>query len=76
MSAKAKCERCGRVIPPERLEMIPDTRVCVGCAGAMGGSEFAIIPIEERTSKQESYKGRHALTAVAKVRKPIPPMSK
>ncbi|MBB5785721.1 TraR/DksA family transcriptional regulator [Jiangella mangrovi] len=26
------CERCGAVIPPERLELRPWTRLCVGCA--------------------------------------------
>lgn len=26
------CESCGTEIPPERLEILPDTRVCVGCS--------------------------------------------
>ncbi|WP_051425914.1 TraR/DksA family transcriptional regulator [Jiangella gansuensis] len=26
------CERCGAVIPPERLELRPWTRLCVTCA--------------------------------------------
>ena len=26
------CERCGRPIPPERLEARPTARTCVGCA--------------------------------------------
>ena len=30
------CERCGRAIPPVRLEAQPATRVCVACAGAPG----------------------------------------
>lgn len=25
------CERCGKVIPPERLEIFPETRHCVTC---------------------------------------------
>jgi len=25
------CEGCGRPIPPERLEVFPDTRLCVAC---------------------------------------------
>lgn len=25
------CERCGRPIPPERLEIRPDARTCVSC---------------------------------------------
>ncbi len=27
------CERCGKQIPPERLEARPVARTCVGCAG-------------------------------------------
>lgn len=26
------CELCGKVVPPERVEAVPWTRVCVGCA--------------------------------------------
>ena len=26
------CERCGKPIPTERLEALPATRTCVGCA--------------------------------------------
>jgi predicted RNA-binding Zn-ribbon protein involved in translation (DUF1610 family) len=26
-----KCETCGAPIPPERLEVFPDTRLCVAC---------------------------------------------
>jgi len=26
------CDRCGRIIPPERLEAIPWTSTCVACA--------------------------------------------
>ena len=28
-----QCERCGKAIGDERLEALPATRVCVGCAG-------------------------------------------
>ncbi|MDJ0358017.1 TraR/DksA C4-type zinc finger protein [Paenarthrobacter sp. PH39-S1] len=27
------CERCGKPIPPERLEVRPEARFCVSCAG-------------------------------------------
>jgi len=29
-----RCEVCGEPIPPERLEVVPDTTVCVSCKGA------------------------------------------
>lgn len=28
-----KCEDCHKTIPKERLEILPDTRWCVGCSG-------------------------------------------
>ncbi|MGH9280092.1 MAG: TraR/DksA family transcriptional regulator [Acidimicrobiales bacterium] len=31
------CERCGTRIPPERLEIIPQTPCCVACAGQRSG---------------------------------------
>ncbi len=35
------CTACGRPIPPERLEALPDTRICVACQSAdeQGGLE-------------------------------------
>lgn len=29
-----QCERCGRQINPERLEILPTTTLCADCAGA------------------------------------------
>ena len=31
------CERCGVLIPAERIEALPETRVCVKCSEAIGG---------------------------------------
>jgi RNA polymerase-binding transcription factor DksA len=66
-----RCDRCGRPIPAERVEALPDTQVCVGCAEAMGGSEFDVLITPERVNKAESYKRRYGGIEVVKVRKPI-----
>lgn len=71
MRESRTCDRCGGPIPAERVEALPDTRVCVGCAAAMGGSEFELVPVEERTSKEQSYKQRTSVSGFVKVRKPI-----
>lgn len=34
--AYASCERCGGPIGAERLDALPATRLCVGCAGGSG----------------------------------------
>ncbi len=36
------CARCGGEIPPERVEAMPETMVCVACSQEMGG-EFPQI---------------------------------
>ena len=54
-SAQRNCSRCGKEIPAERIEAIPETMVCVSCSSEMGG-EFQIIAIAEKTSKEGSLK--------------------
>jgi hypothetical protein len=66
------CARCGEEIPAERIEAIPDTRVCVKCSGEMGG-EFQIVSIAERTSKEGSLKKNYGSYSTKKIRKPIKP---
>lgn len=67
------CARCGEVIPAERIEALPETLVCVGCAREMGGSEFRVVVIPEKTSKDGSLKKNYGGYVTRKVRKPIPP---
>jgi hypothetical protein len=67
------CARCGAEIPAERIEAIPDTMVCVGCAKEMGGSEFVVVAIPERTSKEGSLKKNYGGYSTRKVRKPFRP---
>ena len=31
-----RCDLCGRVIPPERLQALPETKRCVECARKKG----------------------------------------
>ena len=67
------CARCGEPIPAERVEAIPETIVCVKCAGEMGGSEFHIVAVAERTSKEGSLKKNYGGYSTQKIRKPIRP---
>ena len=46
---------CGAEIPPERLEVIPDTLVCVKCSKKMGG-EFELQVRVGGTGKAGSLK--------------------
>jgi len=49
------CELCGKVVPEERLEAIPETKICVGCSQRVGG-EFVLEIEQVKTSKEGSMK--------------------
>jgi hypothetical protein len=36
-----KCELCGKIIPKERVEALPDTKRCVECSRQKGSDFFA-----------------------------------
>ncbi|MDP6443760.1 MAG: hypothetical protein QGG36_14950 [Pirellulaceae bacterium] len=38
------CQRCGATIPPERLEIFPDSQTCAQCESAGGGDEREFCP--------------------------------
>jgi len=73
MTEPQPCARCGAEIPAERLEAIPETIVCVKCAREMGGSEFRIEVIAEKTSKEGSLKKNYGGYSTRKVRKSLRP---
>jgi hypothetical protein len=60
------------MIPVERLEVMPETEICVSCSREVGG-EFKLIAINERTSKPGSLKLNYGGVTVRKVRKPLKP---
>lgn len=72
MTNPQACARCGNEIPAERLEALPETRVCVACSREMGG-EFTVIVTPEKTSKEGSLKKNYGGYSTRKVRKPIRP---
>jgi transposase-like protein len=39
-----KCETCGAAIPPERLEVFPETRLCVACQNRDERGELTATP--------------------------------
>jgi hypothetical protein len=66
------CARCGAPIPAERLEVVPETRVCVTCSQEMGG-EFILVLSHEKTSKAGSLKKNFGGVNVRRIRKRIRP---
>ena len=74
MAEKRVCARCRAEIPAERVEALPETRVCIQCAQAMGGSEFDTVAVPVRGGKKESLKRTYMDYEVSKRRKPIIPV--
>jgi hypothetical protein len=66
------CDICGQQIDPERLEAVPDTRLCGEHARKISkyGGEFRISATQERTSKQGSLKKNYGGISAHKVRNP------
>ena len=71
MSVKSRpCQRCGKEIPIERIEVMPETRLCIDCSKAVGG-EFDISTRPENLAKEGSLKKNYGSFEVRKTRKPI-----
>ncbi|MEM7625563.1 MAG: TraR/DksA C4-type zinc finger protein [Planctomycetota bacterium] len=69
-STPRPCARCGEIIPAERAELLPDTRLCVGCSQRSGG-EFDLALTPENLSKSGSMKKNYSSFRVEKKRRPV-----
>lgn len=71
MSTRSRpCEICGSMIDPERVEVVPETRLCTEHARqiqTMGG-EFIVTATAERTSKAGSLKHNYGSVTTSKTR--------
>jgi Prokaryotic dksA/traR C4-type zinc finger len=74
MSAKSRpCQRCGVEIPRERLEVLPETRLCVACSREVGG-DFQVTVQSENLAKSGSLKKNYGGWTVRKKRRKIEPL--
>jgi len=60
------------MIPVERIEILPDTRLCAECSKAVGG-EFELSMTPENLAKSGSLKKNYGSFEFKKTRKPLPP---
>lgn len=73
MAVKARpCVRCGAEIPVERIEAIPETRLCVRCSQEVGG-DFEVTITPDNLAKAGSLKKNYAGFSVQKKRRQIKP---
>jgi len=70
---KRQCAKCRSEIPQGRIEAMPDTRVCVACSQAMGGSEFTLKVQTVESRKEGSLKKGTGtfVEGVERIRKPL-----
>ncbi len=69
MSAKARpCKRCKKEIPPERLDAVPGTTLCVECSQTVSG-EWEYTFSHENTAKAGSLKKNYGGISISKKRK-------
>lgn len=70
MAKTRLCEICKAAIDPDRLEAMPDTRLCTDHARAIQkfGGEFIMSAEQERTSKPGSLKHNYGGITTSKTR--------
>jgi hypothetical protein len=55
MTKTRPCQRCGQDIPSERIEALPETRLCLPCSQSVGG-DFTRSFSQESLGKAGSLK--------------------
>ena len=66
------CHRCNSPIPPERLEALPDTWLCIACSQKVGG-DYVVSFSEENIGKAGSLKKNYGGLNFRKRRRRIEP---
>ncbi len=67
-----ECERCGEPIAARRLEVLPDTRLCVPCSEEIGG-DYILISKSENLAKAGSLKKNYGEYRLSRARRHIEP---
>jgi hypothetical protein len=73
MATARLCQRCKTEIPAERIEALPETRLCVACSQKVG-SDFEVTIIPVNTGKSGSLKKNYGSYTVRKRRRDIRPV--
>jgi hypothetical protein len=71
MTQKSRpCEICGEPIDPERIEVVPETRLCVEHARQIGkyGGEFLVSATQTSLGKPGSLKKNYGDVTTSKTR--------
>ncbi len=72
MTMRRLCQRCNNEIAAERLEILPDTVICIACSKEIGG-EYDVKVVGENVGKAGSLKKNYGSYGIKKTRKRIEP---
>jgi hypothetical protein len=68
------CQRCEEEIPQKRLQVLPNTRLCLQCSQEIGG-DFVTYVTPEHTGKPGSLKRNYGSWKVKRKLRAITPKS-
>ena len=74
MAKTRPCQRCKAEIPAERLEALPETRLCVRCSAAVGGDFKRTVKLRSR-GKEGSLKKTGLDWEIVQRRRRIEPLN-
>lgn len=66
------CHRCDVLIPPARLQALPETHLCGQCSAEVG-SDFQLTAVPESLGKAGSLKKNYGSRRLIKTRRRIHP---
>lgn len=69
------CQRCGGLIPPRRLDVLPDTRLCLPCSEEIGG-DYILKSDAENLAKAGSLKRNYGDYRLTRTRRRIEPKAR
>jgi hypothetical protein len=69
------CLRCKAEVPVERIEALPDTRLCLKCSEEIGG-DYEVSVVHENLGKSGSLKKNYGGVTLQKRRREIRPLGK
>jgi hypothetical protein len=72
MAKTRPCQKCGGQIPAERIEALPETRLCVACSQNVG-SDFVRSVSQENLAKTNSLKKNYGGVSINKKRRRFDP---
>jgi hypothetical protein len=67
-----RCQRCEEAIAAGRLEVLPDTRLCLACSREVGG-DYVVKVVAENLGKAGSLKKNYGGVRLKKTLREITP---